>query len=447
MNTPELSGIFGMEPEAAVRYLESKGYAITWDWHEMLDEAHARAFTVAKATRVDMLQDIRAALTDALKNGGTLRDFQKNLTPVLQAKGWWGKQIIVDSQGNAEVAQLGSPRRLKTIYQTNLQSAYMAGRYQAMKASADSHPYWQYVAVMDGKTRPSHRAMNGRIFRHDDGLWEAAFPPNGFNCRCRARPMSEYSVEQEGRAPESSQGRLMQIEKEAGTDKRSGEIRKTTVTGIKVTGADGKPVTFAPDAGFSFNAGKAWAKPFTPPPLDSLPRTFLPGQALPGMPAPEHFAASRGTPSGLADEEYARRFVAEFDGQLAGGVFFDVMGEALPINVYLFKDGKGAWKVLKNGRERYLPMLADTIKNPDEIWLAWQPVKSGGHVLRRRMIKQFNIEGSVTPGLAVFEEGADGWTGVTVFQVDEEYVKRHGYSSAGDYLNAQRGGFLLYRRK
>jgi len=443
MNTLELSKIFGMEPEAAVRFLESKGYAITWDWHEMLDEARARAFTVAKVTRIDMLQDIRAALGKSLKDGLTLRDFQKSLTPLLQAKGWWGKQIIVDSAGNAEVVQLGSPRRLKTIYQTNLQSAYMAGRYQAMKASADSHPYWQYVSVLDGKTRPSHRAMNGRIFRHDDGLWNTSFPPNGFNCRCRARPMSEFSVAREGRAPESSQGRLMQIEKEAGTDKRTGEVRKTTVTGMRVIDASGKPVIFAPDAGFNFNAGQSWAKPFTPPPLSGLPRTFMPGQVLPGLPAAERFPASRVLPAGLAEEEYARRFVREFDGKLTGGAFIDAMGEALPVNEDLFRDGKGAWKIAKEGRERYLPLLAETLKKPDEIWLRWEAsrAKPGEWLLKRRYLKNIDI-GEDLHGVGVFELGADGWQGSTVFQSSQ--VKPEDRRA---YLERQRDGFLLYRRK
>ncbi|MGK3503292.1 hypothetical protein ACSLO3_27735, partial [Escherichia coli] len=41
----------------AINYLKSKGYQITWDWEEMWQEAHARAFTVAKVTRLDILED------------------------------------------------------------------------------------------------------------------------------------------------------------------------------------------------------------------------------------------------------------------------------------------------------------------------------------------------------------------------------------------------------
>ena len=123
-----LQALFGMSPEEAIAYLEGKGLRITFNWNEMLDEAHARAFTVAKVMRLDVLQDIRNGLLDALNTGKTLRQFEKVLTPLLQSKGWWDKQIVVDGQGQAQEVQLGNPRRLKTIYQTNLQSAYMAGR-------------------------------------------------------------------------------------------------------------------------------------------------------------------------------------------------------------------------------------------------------------------------------------------------------------------------------
>ena len=86
----------------------------------MLDQAHDQAFTIAKAMHLDLLSDIRSALETALQQGHTLKQFTDNLQPTLQAQGWWGKPIIVDSQGAAQPVQLGSPRRLKTIYQTNL---------------------------------------------------------------------------------------------------------------------------------------------------------------------------------------------------------------------------------------------------------------------------------------------------------------------------------------
>lgn len=251
MNKVDLSAVFGMPPEKAIEYFQSKGYAITWSWRDLWQEAQAKAFTVAKVLNTDILNDIRSALDDALKNGTTLRDFQKSLTPVLQAKGWWGKIEHVDTlTGEVSQAQLGSPRRLKTIYQTNMQTAYMAGRYRSMMESADSHPYWQYVAVLDGRTRPTHRAMNGRVFRYDDALWGAMYPPNGFNCRCRVSAISESEVKREGIVVESSADRLIDHDIRL----KDGSTVQVKALRIKL---DGQDKLFAPDAGWSYNPGRA----------------------------------------------------------------------------------------------------------------------------------------------------------------------------------------------
>ena len=251
MDKVDLSAVFGLPPEKAIEYFQSKGYAITWNWKDLWQEAHAKAFTVAKVLNTDILNDIRGAVDDALNNGTTFHDFKKNLTPILQAKGWWGKTEHTDTTtGEVSTAQLGSPRRLKTIYQTNLQTAYMAGRYRSMMESADSHPYWRYVAVLDGRTRPMHRAMNGRVFRYDDALWSTHYPPNGFNCRCRVSAMTSAAVEREGRTVETSGDRLIDHE----IPMKDGSTAQVKALRVKV---DGQDKLFAPDAGWSYNPGKA----------------------------------------------------------------------------------------------------------------------------------------------------------------------------------------------
>jgi SPP1 gp7 family putative phage head morphogenesis protein len=255
LSPTDLKAIFGLEPEKAIAYLKFKGYAITWSWQDMLDQAHDQAFTVAKAMRLDLLSDIRAALETALQDGQTLKQFITNMQPTLEAQGWWGQQVIVDSEGVGELVQLGSPRRLKTIYQTNLQSAYMAGRKADMEQTTDTHPYWMYIAILDGKTRPSHRALHGQVFRHDDPIWSAIFPPNGFNCRCRVVALSEAAVKRRGLKVVSSEGHMFTETVETGTDKRTGEVRTAPVTGIRTTDAAGKSVTFRTDPGFNHAPG------------------------------------------------------------------------------------------------------------------------------------------------------------------------------------------------
>ena len=42
----------------------------------------------------------------------------------------------------------------------------------------------RYVAVLDARTRPEHRAWHGLILPIDHPLWDTHYPPNGWGCRC-----------------------------------------------------------------------------------------------------------------------------------------------------------------------------------------------------------------------------------------------------------------------
>lgn len=240
-----------LEPELAVDYFRSKGYDITWNWQEANAATHARAFTVAKAARLDILETIRGEVDNAVSNGITQRQFEQNLTPRLQEQGWWGKQVIVDSEGGAEVVQLGSPSRLATIYRTNVATAYQAGRYQQQLDSSETHPYWQYIAIMDGRTRKSHAAMHLRVFRFDDPIWDKMYPPNDWGCRCRVRTLTAEQVKRMGLTVESSTGAIHSQQVETGVDKRTGEVYEAETTTFQRGGQ-----TMTTGAGWSNNAGQ-----------------------------------------------------------------------------------------------------------------------------------------------------------------------------------------------
>lgn len=255
----DLAYCMKLPPAEAVAYLQAKGYAFSWDWEEIWQDAQAKAFTVAKVTRLDILQDIRDAVETALKDGKTFAWFEKELTPVLQAKGWWGKQENID-KGTGEITsvQLGSPWRLETIYRTNLQTAYMAGRYAEQLANVDARPYWQYVAVLDSRTRPVHRALNGKVFRYDDPFWKSFYPPNGWRCRCRVTTLSEGSLRRAGLRADSSEGKLGTTMKLI--SQKTGELGEVatfkTIDPITL-----RPLTISPDVGWSYNPGAASWQP------------------------------------------------------------------------------------------------------------------------------------------------------------------------------------------
>lgn len=241
-------------PRDAILYLQRKGFAPeAWNWFDLAADAHARSFTVAKAGRLDVLQAIRNALVSGKIVGEGERDFVKRLTPELQKLGWWGKQIIVGPDGGAEVAQLGSPWRLRTIYRTNTFSAYNAARYRQQWADRASRPFWQYLAVMDARTRHSHAALNGRVFRFDDPIWQYFYPPWAYNCRCRVRALTQGDVDRRSLKVESSEGHLRTIQQEAGFDPRTGEVITRPQVQWFEAGPNGEEITATPQPGFGHN--------------------------------------------------------------------------------------------------------------------------------------------------------------------------------------------------
>ena len=129
--------------------------------------------------QADVLESIRGALDEALADGQTRRQFARDLEPRLRALGWWGRQVVVGPDGGAEKVQLGSPHRLRTIFDSNMRSTFGAARQRQQVENSDSRPFWMYDARNDGRVRPSHAAMDGQVFRSDDPIWQTHYPPNG----------------------------------------------------------------------------------------------------------------------------------------------------------------------------------------------------------------------------------------------------------------------------
>ncbi|WP_290008293.1 phage head morphogenesis protein [Acinetobacter pittii] len=245
---PELNALFTLPPEDAISYLEKKGFKIGWDWHETLDNAHSKAFTVAKVARMDLLQDIRQSLITAMQQGQSLEQWKASITPTLQDKGWWGKKIVVNPEGREQEVQLGSPRRLRTIYDTNMQSAFAAGRYRAMLAGAETRPYWEWRHISISNPRKQHVALNGKIFSYDDPFWSVAYPPSEWGCKCRVIARSRREVE--GKEILTGKGHASTINEKVGVDRNTGADVIAKRTQFNIPTKDGT-LTFAPAAGFN----------------------------------------------------------------------------------------------------------------------------------------------------------------------------------------------------
>ena len=149
--------------------------------------------------QLDVLQDIRAEVDRAIADGTTFRQFQSELEPNLRKHGWWGRQQMVDSEtGESRLVQLGSPRRLRIIFDTNLRMSYARGQWERIERVAEARPYLRYVTIEDNRRRPEHAAWHGIILRWDHPFWKTHYPPNGWNCRCTIQQLSEDDLKELG---------------------------------------------------------------------------------------------------------------------------------------------------------------------------------------------------------------------------------------------------------
>lgn len=381
-------------------------------YSKLSDEAKLRAFAVSGIAKQGELETVFNALQRSITEGTTFADFQKDCGEIFEKRGWTGARAW----------------RVDNIFRTNIQTAYMTGRYKQMKAATALRPYWQYSAVNDRRTRPAHAAMHGVVYPADHPFWDTWMPPNGFRCRCNIRSVSERQVEKQGL-----------------------EVMKNDITGTLFEPIDPKTGNkmparlLMPDPGFKYNPGKAVYGGLTPEEgtgwyedigtrkyndfrrrkIDNLPkdayRVFDDKDLLPGK---------------QSERFYMDTFLKEF-GVASGETMIikDAIGEPLVIGEDLFKTAAGNLKITKRGRERYLKLLAQTIKNPYEVWLVPQRSKKDSKViLRRRYIRAFSTgpDNKLT-GFVAFDYSSSGWEGVTAFAPDDL-----------DYADKLRNGVLLY---
>lgn len=352
----------GLSPAEAIAWFRAKGFVFGFSWQDVEREEHGRGFTVAKAMTRDILETLRETVDRAIAEGETLQMFAKDLRPRLEAAGWWGRKEMVDpATGETELVQLGSPRRLKTIFQTNMRTSYAAGRWERIERSKRAFPFLEYVSVMDGRERPQHHAWHGTVLPVDDPWWDTHYPPNGWGCRCLPKPVSRGQAERRGLKITKPQV----FPKRQWVNKRTGEIQLIE-RGI--------------DPGWDYHVGKARQSGLTPGPYN--------GDGLATMSAVSAF-----------DEGAISGFFAAFGLKtraaiVAGDQFVDADGWPVAIDGSWFRDGRGRRALPRGLAASDLDDVADAIMAPAEIRWHWVSADTAPPQLVRRYIGQPAADGS-----------------------------------------------------
>ncbi|MFQ5549807.1 MAG: phage minor head protein [Gemmatimonadales bacterium] len=169
--------------QEAVAFLRAKVRLPSEVWEQLLREAHDWAFTVAGATKAEILAGLRDAVDKALADGATLAEFRKDFDQVVQKHGWSyrGKRGW----------------RTAMIYRTNLSTAQNAGRYRQMTDPdiLAAKPFWLYRHGDSLVPRPKHLEWDGTVLPADHAWWTTHYAPNGWGCSCRVFALSRDEVE------------------------------------------------------------------------------------------------------------------------------------------------------------------------------------------------------------------------------------------------------------
>ncbi|MFN3513449.1 MAG: phage minor head protein [Phenylobacterium sp.] len=427
-------------PAEAVDYLERKavGGRFSFDWRDVWQEEHLNTFVVAKAMSADLLADMHAGLMAGLKEGWTKERYVEELRPTLQAKGWWGKKRQVDPKtGSERLVTLGTPRRLRVIYDTNMRMAHGAGRWERFMRSASTRPFLRYHHTPQEHPREHHEAWHGITLHIGHVFWKTHYTPNGWGCKCfitSHRTAEEVTSEEDLRARGG-------YDQQVWTNKRTGE------TALVPKGID---------RGFGYNVGMARMEGLVPPAMPEAQRAVVVGGRQPARlpplraarPLPDDVRIRRDLPG---DPQAVFEAFSKVLGRGEGEIFTDVAQVPLLVGRRMFErhDAAGASVAAKPGlasRAELAEIFAAVLRDPDEIWHSLQSRADGSSILVRNFVGAFDA-GEIGRQLFVvtFHEGsARGvWMGTTAYGPGKRGEPR---DQALRTSSGHRVGTLVYRR-
>lgn len=156
-----------------VRNLQSLRAVRRHEFDSLEKDARQLAFTVARVSREDAVENVRNVLAEAIQTGQTYRDVRPALREALDS------------------APLGE-HHVEALYRTYVGRAQTAGKWATLHNPMvrDEFPYLLWSATHDGRTEQSHLDMEKAgldgtaVYRADDPIWYQFLPPARWNCRC-----------------------------------------------------------------------------------------------------------------------------------------------------------------------------------------------------------------------------------------------------------------------
>jgi len=394
--------------EALQAFAKRRDLVPTRHWTDLWEGMHARAFVIAGATDSELLAGLRKAVDDAITQGTTLEQFRQEFDQLVAKHGWSHK---------------GSPGwRARVIYETNLRTAYQAGRWhqQTSPAMVKRRPFWEYVHSDSAHPREQHRAWHGLVLRWDDPWWTEHYPPNGWGCKCTVYALNERDLQRRGKeGPDPSP----KIERERWTPPNPMPGRKEILAPKGV------------DPGWAYNPGEAsWGKDWAQQVIDRGPYKEESGFVPKDLGLEPKPTATRALPVPLGPRAHTEKELRSAIRPVLGS-YADPTGAVINVTDalvdHMMADPKRRGS---DGREQYFPVLPNVIREPREIWLGFLRHDSGYYSLRRRYFSIYKIP-----------EGGDQIVGLVADTIDNQFVTLTAYPATDPTGGRLRYGRLLWQ--
>ncbi|MDL2315048.1 hypothetical protein LJC16_02180 [Bacteroidales bacterium OttesenSCG-928-C19] len=102
------------------------------------------------------------------------------------------------------ISELQNHAYLETERQAVVRGTVMGDKWIDIEEQADVAPYLEYVTAGDSHVREEHAELAGIIEPVDSPFWEQYYPPNGWNCRCSVRQLTEREAIHKGYKPKTN---------------------------------------------------------------------------------------------------------------------------------------------------------------------------------------------------------------------------------------------------
>jgi len=165
----------------AIAFFQQKVNIPTDNWGDLAEIEHTAAFTIA-GLKAELLAEARDIMDKLIIEGQSIEVARQEFRRIITDRGWL-----------ADKTKKQQAWRVDLVIDTNLKTSNAIGRYEAQNDPdvVSQTPYYLYRHGDSVVPRPTHKALDGVVYKRDDPRAADLYAPRGFRCSCLNFVISE----------------------------------------------------------------------------------------------------------------------------------------------------------------------------------------------------------------------------------------------------------------